>query len=127
MQYSIPNITGYGGHAHTATQFRACCGRPCLRHAPHMSRRGATDSLNPVNEPRWLVIRDRYSRAIECRALEPKTNLRGVMEAERARRAAEGWSVDTIPKNCSFCFCDRDNERLCIAIECYEPGKAPMR
>ena len=90
-------------------------------------RRGATDSLNPVNEPRWLVIRDRYSRAIEYRALEPRTNLRTVMEAERARRAAEGWSVDTIPKNCSFCFCDQGNDRVCIAIECYEPGKAPMR
>jgi hypothetical protein len=76
-------------------------------------RRGETDSLNAVNEPRWFVMRDRFSRAIEYR--------------ERARLAAEGWSVDTIPKNCSFCFCDRGNERVCIAIECYEPGKAPMR
>jgi len=90
-------------------------------------RRGATDSLNQVNEPRWLVIRDRYSRAIEYRPLEPRTNLRGVMEAERARMAAEGWCADTIPKNCSFCFCDLGNERVCIAVECYEPGNAPMR
>jgi hypothetical protein len=92
-----------------------------------MRRRGATDSLNSVDEPRWLVIRDRYSRLVEYRALEPRTDLRNVMEAERARRAAEGWSVGTVPKNCSFCFCDLDNDRMCIAIECYEPGTAPMR
>jgi hypothetical protein len=90
-------------------------------------RRGETDSLNPVNEPRWFVVRDRFSRPTGYRALEPRTNLRGVMEAERARLAADGWSVDTFPKNCSFCFCDRGNERVCIAVECYEPGKAPMR
>jgi hypothetical protein len=90
-------------------------------------RRGETDSLNPVNEPRWFVMRDRFSRATEYRALEPRADLRGVMEAQRVRLAAGGWSVDTIPKNCSFCFCDRGNERVCIAIECYEPGKAPMR
>ncbi|MDB6102822.1 MAG: hypothetical protein JWO52_2821 [Gammaproteobacteria bacterium] len=90
-------------------------------------RRGETDSLNSVNEPRWLVIRDRFSRAVEYRALEPRTDLRGVMEAERTRMTAAGWCVDTIPKNCSFCFCDRGNERVHIAIECYEPGHAPMR
>jgi hypothetical protein len=90
-------------------------------------RRGETDSLKPVNEPRWLVIRDRLSLAIEYRALEPRADLRGVMEAERARMAADGWSVDTIPRNCSFCFCDRGTERVRITIECYEPGKAPMR
>jgi hypothetical protein len=90
-------------------------------------RRGETDSLKPVNEPRWLVIRDRLSRAIEYRVLEPRTDLRGVMEAKRARMVADGWSVDTIPRNCSFCFCDRGAERVRIVIECYEPGTAPMR
>jgi hypothetical protein len=32
-------------------------------------RRGATDSLNSVNEPRWRVVRDACSRAIEFEAL----------------------------------------------------------
>jgi hypothetical protein len=40
---------------------------------------------------------------------------------------ADGWSVDTIPRNYSFSFCDRGAERVRIAVECYEPGKAPMR
>ena len=77
-------------------------------------------------EPRWLVVRDRYSQAIEYRELWPGADLRGAMEAERARRAADGWHVEDVPKNCAFCFADRDAERLCISIECFEPGTAGL-
>jgi hypothetical protein len=31
--------------------------------------------------------------------------------------AADGWSVGALPRNCSFCFCDRGNERVRITIE----------
>jgi hypothetical protein len=91
-------------------------------------RRGTSDSLNPVNEMRWLVIRDRLSRAIEYRELWPRTDLHAVMDAERRRLAAEGWTVDDIPKNCSFFFADRsaDSERVCVSVECFEPTTAGL-
>jgi hypothetical protein len=44
-------------------------------------RKGWTDSLSPTKEPRWLVVRDRYSQPIEYRELWPGSDLRAVMEA----------------------------------------------
>jgi hypothetical protein len=87
-------------------------------------RRGETDALRPVNAPRWLVVRDRVSVALEYHALTPGADLRAAMQAERDRRAAAGWTVDTIPRNCAFFFCDRENERMCVSIECFEPGSS---
>jgi hypothetical protein len=89
-------------------------------------RRGATDSLNPVNEPRWLVVRDACRRVIEFRALAPGADLRAALNACTAALAADGWQVGDIPHNCSFVFCQRDDERVCVSIECYEPGMAGL-
>jgi hypothetical protein len=44
------------------------------------------------------------------------------MRAEGDRRRSEGWAVEEIPRNCAFFFCDRHNARVCVSIECYEPG-----
>ncbi len=79
-----------------------------------------------MNEPRWLVVRNRLSRVLEFLELRPKADLHAAMEAERARRAADGWTVGDIPHFCSFCFCDRGNERICITVECFEPDAAPI-
>jgi hypothetical protein len=87
-------------------------------------RRGVTDPLKPTKAPRWLVIRNKYSQAIEYRELWGGTDLHGAMDAERSRRAAEGWHVEDIPRNCAFCFANRGSERVCITIECFEPGTA---
>ena len=87
-------------------------------------RRGQRDALRPVNEPRWLVIRDRFSRVLESRALSPGADLRAVMEAERGRRRGAGWATGDIPYKCAFFFCDLENDRVCVSIECYEPGPA---
>jgi hypothetical protein len=46
------------------------------------------------------------------------------MEAEGGRRRRKGWAVERIPLFCAFFFCDRENERVCVSIECYEPGPA---
>src|SRR5262245_53502707 len=100
-----------------------------MRHSDPMAprhRRGRTDPLNSVKEPRWLVIRDRLNRALEYRELWPGADLRGALEAERGRRSADGWRVEDIPHYCSFCFADGGKERVCIAVECYEPGAAPL-
>lgn len=85
-------------------------------------RRSIADPLLPICEPRWLVIRDRYSRPLEYRKLGPGADLRVAIETERARRAADGWRVEDIPRNCAFCFADRGEERVCISIDCFEPG-----
>ena len=95
-----------------------------MPHAVLMGRRrGQTDALRPVTEPRWLVIRDRFSQVVESQALGPQTDLRAVMQVEADRRRSDGWAVEDVPRNCAFFFCDRQNERVCVSIECYEPGQ----
>lgn len=47
------------------------------------------------------------------------------MLSARAERA-DGWVVDDIPHYCSFCFCDKGDEHICIAIECFEPSAVPV-
>jgi len=49
------------------------------------------------------------------------------MNAERDRRLADGWHADGIARNCAFFFCNRAEERVCVAIECYEPGIRTLR
>lgn len=88
--------------------------------------KGVSDPLVPVDVHRWLVARDRYSRVVACTELQPFADLRTVLITERKRRLREGWHGCEIPTRCSFFFCDRDGERLCVAIECFEPGTRPM-
>jgi hypothetical protein len=90
-------------------------------------RRGQADPLQPVNEPRWLVIRDRFSRVIESKSLPVNADLRAAIQAERDRRRKAGWAVGDTPRNCAFFFCDLENDRVCVSIECYEPGPAGSR
>ena len=72
------------------------------------------------------MIRDRCSQALEYRELWPGADLRDALLVERGRKVADGWRVEDIPHYCSFCFADRGNERVCIAIECCEPGTAGL-
>lgn len=61
-------------------------------------RRGTTDSLNPVKEPRWLVVRDACSRATEFEALAPRTDLRAALQRRTAALAADGWQARRYPQ-----------------------------
>lgn len=98
-----------------------------MRHAAGMrSRKGTRDSLIPVAACRWLVVRDRYSVVLECLELRPSTDLRAIMLAERERRVRAGWIAGEVPRNCGFFFCERDAERLCVAIECFEPVRGRL-
>ena len=87
-------------------------------------RRGRTNALETSREPRWLVVRDRASRVLEYRELSAGSDLRAAMAAKQTELAAAGWRVDSIPKNCSFFFADRDNDRVCVAIDCFEPASS---
>jgi hypothetical protein len=89
----------------------------CMRQ-----HKGVRDSLAPVASYRWLVIRDRYSFVLRFEKLRPHCDLRAAMNAERERYLLEGWSAGDVPRNCCFFFCERSNERVCVAIECFEPG-----
>jgi len=66
-----------------------------------------TDPLEVTSEPRRLVIRERSQQVIEYRELWPRSDLRGAVEAERARKAVEGWHLADVPRNCAFCFAYR--------------------
>jgi hypothetical protein len=90
-------------------------------------RRARPDPLLPVNEPRWLVVRNRYSQAIESRRLPPLADLRGELLVEHADRQRAGWQADDLNGVGAFFFCERGGEQCCVAIEVYAPGTAPMR
>ena len=90
-------------------------------------RRGLTDALEISRESRWLVVRDRLSRPLEQRAMSAGSDLRAAMVAKQVELAAAGWRVDSMPKNCGFFFADRDNDRLCVAMECFEPASSSVR
>ncbi len=86
------------------------------------TRRGRPDPLERTGEPRWLVVRDRVSRALEFRALAGGSDLRGALTAKQVELVTKGWRAGVIPKKCSFFFADRDNERVCVSVECFEPA-----
>ena len=66
-------------------------------------------------------MRDRLSRALEYRPLSAGPDLRAAVAAKHAELAAAGWRVEFIPKNRGFFSADRDNDRACVAMECFEP------
>jgi hypothetical protein len=79
-------------------------------------------ALAPVNVPRWFVVRDRLSRVVEYHALLPHADLRAATRTECGRR--RGGSSMYIPRTGSFLFCELENERVCVSIECFEAGSA---
>jgi hypothetical protein len=86
------------------------------------TRRGRPDALDTTDEPRWLVVRDRASRPLEYQALPAGSDLRATMAAKHAQLRTAGWRVEAIPTKCGFFFADRDNERVCVSVECFEPA-----
>jgi hypothetical protein len=87
--------------------------------------RSIPDPLATVSEPRWLVVRERASRPVSYRALPSGADLKATLEAERQCLMDEGWRAEPMTRY-SFVYCERDDERRCISIECYEPGHAPV-
>jgi len=88
-------------------------------------KRSSPDPLETSSQPRWLVIRDVTSRPVRYTELPPGADLKATLAAERRRLMGEGWKADEL-KRYSFVFCQRDNERVCISIEHFEPGTAPV-
>ena len=87
-----------------------------------MSRRhGRPNALDVSRELRGLTVRDRLSRVLDYRALAAGSDAPAVMAAKQTELAAAGWRVDSLPENCGFFFADRDTDRVCVAVECFEP------
>lgn len=65
----------------------------------------------PVNERRWLVVRDACSRATAFEAFAPGADLCGALElSKRVGPLRAGW---LIPRHhVAPFFCQRDNERF---------------
>jgi hypothetical protein len=55
------------------------------------------------------------------------SDLRAAMTAKRTELAAAGWRVDSIPRKCGFFFADRENDRVCVSVECFEPVSLSVR
>jgi hypothetical protein len=89
-------------------------------------RRSTTIPLTPTHEPTWLVVRNSSSDPIEITPLEPKADLRNVLNAAREARIAAGWKADPIGRSSSCFFCAKEGTRLMIGIERRDPAKPPL-
>jgi hypothetical protein len=87
-----------------------------------MPRRTRYDPLQPLPQPTWLVVRNQHRQPLEWRQLAAGANLRAMLEAARAERAADGWACDDIGPACGFFFAERAGERACVSVEMYDPN-----
>jgi len=87
-----------------------------------MRRPGRYDPLQKVPHPTWLVFRDeRTTEIYYYRELEPNTDLRDVLEAERIKFVKGGWFVDPVTQY-PFAFAKRNGKRVCIVIQALPPN-----
>ena len=91
-------------------------GRPRLCFGMVRRRRPA-DPLLPLQQPTWLVVRNKHRQPLEWREVEPGVDLRALLEAARAERMVAGWTCDAIGYVCSFFFPMRDGERIQVTVE----------
>jgi hypothetical protein len=87
-----------------------------------MPRRNRYDPLQPIPEPTWLVIRNKYRQPLEWRQLAAGAELRSILQAARCERIAAGWVCEEIGRSCGFFFTERAGNRLQVGIERYDPA-----
>lgn len=75
------------------------------------------DVYTKSETPRYCVIFDLQWQIIECRRLEPSTDIRNAMTATVERLISEGWQAESAA-NFGFVFLSRNgNRRLLILTE----------
>lgn len=90
-------------------------------HARFMPRRrNQHDPLQPVNELRWLVLRNQLSQIDWSQQLLPKADLKEALKAGRQRLIDEGCKMEEITW-LAFVFGWRGAERICLHIEALAP------
>jgi hypothetical protein len=92
-------------------------------HARSMARRNRHDPLQPVNEPRWLVLRNQLSQIDWYVPLLPNADLKASLEAGRQRLIDEGFTMDEM-KWYAFVFGRGGAERISLVIEAILPGSS---
>jgi hypothetical protein len=75
------------------------------------------DVYSTAKTPRYLVLFDLQWKIIQCKRLEPSTDLRRAMTTAVERLISEGWSAEG-PQEFGFVFLNRDGiRRLLILTE----------
>jgi hypothetical protein len=77
-------------------------------------------AFNITNTPRYLVVWDLYWQALECRRLEPGSDLREAMTAIIAHLGGDGWAAESDPEY-GFVFIRRANERRLLMLTPRDP------
>ncbi|MGO9595228.1 MAG: hypothetical protein ACLQFF_05035 [Steroidobacteraceae bacterium] len=76
-----------------------------------MTRRNVFDRLESTAEPRWHVVRDRLSRALESRALPAGADLKRILVAAMLERIDAGWHLGEFGSRAGSLFCIKGSER----------------
>lgn len=93
-----------------------------------MVRGNRPDPLQALQQPTWLVVRNKHRQPLESREIAPGADLRRILQATRAERISVGWACDVIGRWCGFFFAERAGERVQVGIERYDPaGRGPRR
>src|ERR1700722_18667901 len=81
---------------------------------------------NTANTPRYLVVWDLYWQALECRRLEPGSDLPEAMTAIIAELGGEGWAAEAAPEY-GLVFIRRANERRLLMLAPRDPHDLPSQ
>jgi hypothetical protein len=77
-------------------------------------------AFNKAATPRYVVLWDLYWQALECRRLEPGSDLREAMTATIAHLGGDGWQAEADPEY-GFVFIRRADERRLLMITPRDP------
>jgi hypothetical protein len=72
------------------------------------------------NQPRYIALWDLQWQVIDCRRLEPATDLSTAMTAAIERLAAEGWDTEGSAEY-GFVFVRREGERRVLTLTPRDP------
>jgi hypothetical protein len=77
-------------------------------------------AFNKAPMPRYLVLWNMYWQVIDCRCLEPATDLAVAMAAAIERLEAEGWQAEGSAEY-GFVFIRRDTDRRLLMLTERDP------
>jgi len=69
-------------------------------------------TFNTVCTPRYVVLWDLHWQILDCRRLEPRSDLSGAMVAAMNRLAADGWKAEATPAYGFVFLCNGADRRL---------------
>jgi hypothetical protein len=77
-------------------------------------------AFNKASTPRYLVVWDLHWQIIDCRRLEPASDLRAAMTAALERARSDGWNPEG-ETDYAFVFMRRDSERRLLMLTPRDP------